>query len=65
MDIHREDLQVFPVLDPDGSGSVSYKEFVEKMYRMKTPADHILLVFIRHTTDVIIRNIEEELHLLK
>jgi len=66
MDIRREDLKaLFSVLDSDGSGSVSYQEFIDEMYRMKTQADHTLLVFIRHTTESISRKIEEELFLLK
>jgi len=66
MDIRREDLKaLFSILDSDRSGSVSYTEFVDEMYRMKTQADHTLLAFIRHTRSVTSRKIEEQLYLLK
>mmetsp|Transcript_60204 Transcript_60204/g.135494 ORF Transcript_60204/g.135494 Transcript_60204/m.135494 type:complete len:654 (-) Transcript_60204:69-2030(-) len=49
MDVGPEDLQmVFEILDEDRSGSVTYEEFVEQLYKMKTQESHTLLVFMHH-----------------
>ena len=38
---------VWAMLDSDGSGEVSYDEFVEQLYKMKNDDSHTLLVFIK------------------
>jgi len=49
MDVGPEDLQmVFEILDDDKSGTVTYEEFVEQLYKMKTQESHTLLIFMHH-----------------
>eukprot|EP00930_Biecheleria_cincta_P067091 TRINITY_DN5347_c0_g1_i2.p1 TRINITY_DN5347_c0_g1~~TRINITY_DN5347_c0_g1_i2.p1 ORF type:complete len:618 (+),score=103.53 TRINITY_DN5347_c0_g1_i2:79-1932(+) len=54
MDVSLEDMEnLFNVMDEDQSGSVSYDEFVEQLYKMKCQDSHILLVFMRsHIKDM-------------
>lgn len=49
MDIGREDMAlVFEIMDVDGSGDVSYQEFVEQLHRIRTTSNQTLLVFMSH-----------------
>jgi hypothetical protein len=49
MGINRSDITIaFEIMDEDGSGCVSYEEFVHYVYRMKTTDVHTSLNFIRH-----------------
>jgi len=48
MDIKLDDMDnVFHILDEDGSGSVTYKEFVDQLYKMKSQDSHSVLLFIK------------------
>eukprot|EP00927_Polykrikos_kofoidii_P040400 TRINITY_DN34544_c0_g1_i1.p1 TRINITY_DN34544_c0_g1~~TRINITY_DN34544_c0_g1_i1.p1 ORF type:complete len:886 (+),score=140.82 TRINITY_DN34544_c0_g1_i1:226-2658(+) len=54
MDISQDDLGlVFEILDKDNSGDVSYDEFVHQLDTMKNSNSHTLLVFIRHSTTML------------
>merc|ERR1712151_1285653 len=45
LDINKEDLAcMFLIMDEDRSGSVSYEEFVNKLYRIKNQAAETALV---------------------
>lgn len=49
MNIKAEDLgTVWDILDEDGSGDVSYKEFCEQVFRMTTSDMHTMLIFVKH-----------------
>jgi hypothetical protein len=52
-------------MDEDGSGDVSYEEFVDSLYRMKSQNSRTLLVFIKYYVLEMRRNVQEELELLK
>lgn len=59
MDIKREQLDaLFEVMDGDYSGNVSYTEFVEKLYDMKTKDMRIMLEFINHIVVKMDRNMD-------
>jgi len=48
MDVEESDMDViFHLLDEDQSGTVSYNEFVEQLYKMKCQDTHTMLVFIK------------------
>merc|ERR1712176_1266190 len=49
MDVGKQELGIiFKILDQDGSGSVSYHEFVEQFYKLTTQDSHTLLIFIKY-----------------
>merc|ERR1712151_1034653 len=49
MDISRDEIQIVcNILDADGSGDVSYQEFVDQLHQMRKQDSHTLLVFVRH-----------------
>jgi len=61
MDVSMEDLDaIFGILDKDGSGDVSYDEFVDELYKMKTHDSHTLLVFIKHYVSEINKQVQVE-----
>eukprot|EP00747_Dinoflagellata_sp_TGD_P103301 gnl/TRDRNA2_/TRDRNA2_168918_c2_seq1.p1 gnl/TRDRNA2_/TRDRNA2_168918_c2~~gnl/TRDRNA2_/TRDRNA2_168918_c2_seq1.p1 ORF type:complete len:385 (-),score=49.95 gnl/TRDRNA2_/TRDRNA2_168918_c2_seq1:47-1111(-) len=48
LDIEDEDMPlVFSMLDSDRSGSISYDEFVDQLYKMVDQDEHSMLVFIK------------------
>merc|ERR1719199_1720331 len=48
MDIFRDDLQiVWTILDSDKSGTVSSKEFVSQVYKMKNSDTQFMLAYIK------------------
>merc|ERR1712050_4582 len=48
LDVSRDDLKsLFNILDEDYSGDVSYAEFVEQLYKMKSQDTQVMLVFIK------------------
>merc|ERR1712232_1178965 len=48
MDVKKEDMElIFGILDEDHSGNVTYREFVEQLYKMKSQDMQTMLVFIR------------------
>jgi hypothetical protein len=66
MDLDKNDVEVvYGILDEDGSGSISYTEFVEQFYKMKTQDSHTLLVFIKSYISEIRDKIREEMDILK
>lgn len=49
MDICVDELEaVFEILDVDKSGTVSYKEFVDQLHRLRTGDSHTILMLIKH-----------------
>jgi len=49
MKINAEDTEiVFNMMDEDRTGYVTYKAFIDNIFKMKTHDDHSLLVFIKH-----------------
>merc|ERR1719174_1163201 len=66
LDVEKDDMEcVFHIMDNDGSGDVSYSEFVDNLYRMKSQNNRTLLVFIKFYVLELRRNVQEELTLLK
>lgn len=66
LDVEKDDMEcVFHIMDADGSGDVSYDEFVDNLYRMKAQNSRTLLVFIKFYVLELRRCVEEELHLTK
>lgn len=62
MAFYREDLEaVFSIIDQDDSGTVSYTEFVEAVFKMKTEDSHTMLVFIKSYVCDLRRKIHQEL----
>lgn len=60
MGLDQSDIETaFQVMDADGSGSVSYKEFVHYVYKMKTADVHTSLNFIRHFVMQILRMVRD------
>jgi len=65
MDVGEADLGiVFDIMDEDGSGSVTYSEFVEQLYKMKHEEAHTMLVFIKHYTIDIRKKIQQQLEMV-
>merc|ERR1719215_194627 len=61
MDIGREEMDIcYEIMDHDKSGAVEYKEFVQQLHTMRTYDEHTLLIFVRHTVDVIREQVEEQ-----
>eukprot|EP00927_Polykrikos_kofoidii_P019369 TRINITY_DN19046_c0_g1_i2.p1 TRINITY_DN19046_c0_g1~~TRINITY_DN19046_c0_g1_i2.p1 ORF type:complete len:584 (-),score=85.28 TRINITY_DN19046_c0_g1_i2:63-1748(-) len=66
MDLGSEDLKtVFSILDEDNSGTVTYKEFVSQLYKIKTQDSHTLLVIIKHYLQDVRRSVQQQLVMLK
>lgn len=66
MDVQREDLAaLLQVLDRDGSGDVSYDEFVEQLYKMKCQDQQHTLVFIRSHLKQVQDKLVDEMRMLK
>jgi len=66
MGLCKADLSmVFEVLDKDGSGDVSYDEFVDELYKLKTHDQHTLLVFIKFYVMEIKRKVEDEMKVIR
>lgn len=66
LDVEKDDIEcVFRIMDADGSGDVSYQEFVDNLYRMKSHNSRTLLVFIKFYVLELRRNVQEELALIK
>ena len=54
MDIARDDLQiVWNILDSDKSGTVTSKEFVNQIYKMKNSDSQFMLAYIKFYITVI------------
>jgi len=50
MDIAADDISfVWGILDADGSGEVSYTEFAEELFKMKSKDSHTMIVFIKYS----------------
>merc|ERR1719215_2583183 len=61
MDIGREEMDIcYEIMDHDKSGAVEYKEFVRQLHTMRTYDEHTLLIFVRHTVDVIRAKVDEQ-----
>lgn len=49
MDVCEEDLEcIFEILDADGSGDVSYIEFAENLFKMKTQESRTTMMLTKH-----------------
>jgi len=66
MDVNPQDLSVlYAIMDTDGKGNVSYQDFIENLYRMKTQDTHTLLTFVKFYVCQMRREVNEQLHCLK
>jgi len=66
LDIGPEDMEVvFTLLDADKSGSVTYKEFVENLHKMRTQDTQTMLIFIKGYVNDLRGKVTEELHIVK
>merc|ERR1711977_396731 len=65
MNITHDDLAcVFEVMDVDNSGTVSYKEFADEIYKMKKQEPATMLKFIKHYVIDIETAVRDELRKL-
>jgi len=65
MDIGKEDLKtVFTILDDDNSGSVTYTEFCDHLYKMKTEEAQTMLTFIKYHVEDVHVKVSEQLKML-
>jgi len=66
MDIGHEDLKcLFHLMDTDKSGSVTYVEFVDQLYKMKSKDTRTMLMFIKYHMVELLDDVEENLSVLK
>lgn len=66
MDIKAEDMGVvFNILDEDQSGSVTYTEFVDQLYKMKSQDTHTMLLFIKGYVNELRGKVTEQMRILK
>eukprot|EP00747_Dinoflagellata_sp_TGD_P067309 gnl/TRDRNA2_/TRDRNA2_155212_c1_seq1.p1 gnl/TRDRNA2_/TRDRNA2_155212_c1~~gnl/TRDRNA2_/TRDRNA2_155212_c1_seq1.p1 ORF type:complete len:396 (+),score=75.21 gnl/TRDRNA2_/TRDRNA2_155212_c1_seq1:106-1188(+) len=66
MDIRFDDMcMVFDLVDSDKTGSVSYDEFVDELYSMKTTSERTMFNFIRYHLNEIRRDLKVELTLMQ
>lgn len=66
MDVGQADLKtVFNILDDDKSGTITYREFVDQIHKMKTQESHTILVFIKHYVMEIKSKVHESLEVFK
>merc|ERR1712032_79472 len=65
MDVRRSDLtMLMDILDADQDGRISYDEFCEELYKMKTQNEHTLLVMIKHLACDIQKGVSKEINSL-
>eukprot|EP00931_Biecheleriopsis_adriatica_P015586 TRINITY_DN11825_c1_g1_i1.p1 TRINITY_DN11825_c1_g1~~TRINITY_DN11825_c1_g1_i1.p1 ORF type:complete len:650 (-),score=138.50 TRINITY_DN11825_c1_g1_i1:8-1957(-) len=61
LDLGKEDLRIlFTALDQDGSGSVSYEEFVEQLFNMQNQDTAVMLSFLKSYVQDIRKAIREQ-----
>jgi len=66
LDVDKEDLEcVFNIMDKDRSGEVSYSEFTDLLYKMKSQNSRTLLLFIKYYAVEIRHTVAEQLELVK
>lgn len=66
MDIKAEDMNVvFNILDEDQSGTVTYAEFVDQLYKMKSQDSHTMLLFIKGYVNELRGKVTEQMRILK
>ncbi len=66
LDVDKEDLEmVFKIMDVDKSGDVSFKEFVNLLFKMKQQHSKTLLMFIKHYVLDVRHDVREQLAVLK
>lgn len=66
MDVAKSDMHlIFSVLDEDNSGLVSYTEFIEQLYRLKSQDVHTMLVFIRGYVNEVRSKVTESLGIVR
>eukprot|EP00747_Dinoflagellata_sp_TGD_P067310 gnl/TRDRNA2_/TRDRNA2_155212_c1_seq2.p2 gnl/TRDRNA2_/TRDRNA2_155212_c1~~gnl/TRDRNA2_/TRDRNA2_155212_c1_seq2.p2 ORF type:complete len:395 (+),score=69.28 gnl/TRDRNA2_/TRDRNA2_155212_c1_seq2:106-1185(+) len=66
MDIRFDDMcMVFDLVDSDKTGSVSYDEFVDELYSMKTTSERTMFNFIRYHLNEIRRDLKVELAMMR
>merc|ERR1719502_552484 len=66
MDIGREDLQiVWTILDSDRSGTVTSKEFVSQVYKLKASDTQFMLAYIKFYITEIKDKLREDFKALK
>jgi len=66
MDIKAEDLAtVWAIMDTDESGDVSYLEFCEQVFKMKTSDTHTMLIFVKHYVGSIHKEVHQAVTMLR
>merc|ERR1711879_168450 len=56
---------VLEIMDSDGSGEVSYEEFVRELHKIKTQESHTLLVLIRHQVNQVLKQSDDQMQFLR
>jgi hypothetical protein len=66
MDIHEADLKiVWDILDEDNSGDLSYLEFTDELFKMKSSDSHTTLMFVKHYVQDIRSQMAKSLTVIK
>lgn len=66
MDIHEADLKiVWDILDEDNSGDLSYLEFTDELFKMKSSDSHTTLMFVKHYVQDIRSQMAKSLSVMK
>eukprot|EP00930_Biecheleria_cincta_P020275 TRINITY_DN15283_c0_g1_i1.p1 TRINITY_DN15283_c0_g1~~TRINITY_DN15283_c0_g1_i1.p1 ORF type:complete len:605 (-),score=78.07 TRINITY_DN15283_c0_g1_i1:300-2114(-) len=66
LDMQKTDVElVFSILDEDRSGTVTYREFVEQVHKMKTQDTHTMLVFIKGYLNQVRLKLNDQLKFMK
>merc|ERR1719329_1012485 len=61
MDLGVEDLKmVYTFMDNDDSGSIAFIEFVDQLWKMKNMDSHMMLVFIRHHIQEVLKTTKQQ-----
>merc|ERR1711971_840134 len=66
MGVSKEDVEAtFSILDSDGSGDVDFREFSDKIYRMKYSDWHAQVSFLRYYATQIHEKVHQQVEMLK
>jgi len=64
LDIAADDMNIiFNMLDEDGSGLISYSEFLEQIYKIKFQDNHTMLIFLRAFLQDVQRKVSKNLEI--
>eukprot|EP00930_Biecheleria_cincta_P082930 TRINITY_DN72564_c0_g1_i1.p1 TRINITY_DN72564_c0_g1~~TRINITY_DN72564_c0_g1_i1.p1 ORF type:complete len:607 (-),score=85.92 TRINITY_DN72564_c0_g1_i1:446-2266(-) len=66
LDLGQDEVNlIFSVMDEDHNGTVSYVEFVEQLYKMKTQETHTLLIFMKGLLQELRMKVNHQLDIIK